>query len=72
MQKHPAESLEEGKCIPGSRRRDFYSFSAIMEQQSTSTSVWDARPSHKQVNTPPVVVELPVTEAQQLGREVHG
>lgn len=29
-------------------------------------------PSHKQVNTPPVVVELPVTEAQQLGREVHG
>lgn len=37
-----------------------------------SASVWDARPSHKQVNTPPVVVELPVTEAQQLGREVHG
>lgn len=26
----------------------------------------------KQVNIPPVVVELPVTEAEQLGREVHG
>lgn len=31
-----------------------------------------ARPSRKQVNIPPVVVELPVTEAEQLGREVHG
>lgn len=29
-----------------------------------------ARPS--QVNIPPVVVELPVAEAEQLGREVHG
>lgn len=29
-------------------------------------------PTSTQVNAPPVVVELPVTEAQQLGREVHG
>lgn len=29
-------------------------------------------PTNTRVNAPPVVVELPVTEAQQLGREVHG
>lgn len=61
MRKSPAESLEEGR-VP---QLLSYSGAAVSEHACLG-------PSHKQANAPPVVVEVPVTEAQQLGREVHG
>lgn len=61
MRKSPAEGLEEGRLLQPLS----YIGAAVNERACLG-------PSHKQANAPPVVVELPVTEAQQLGREVHG